>query len=169
MVISIFGFKKNRSIHIFIPYFLTLFIALLDSRPIIIQSLKPNYNYDVFWSYRQRLAETIDKLSSPQEKILVYPHDVDYYALSNRLSPDRFVYWFPWINSVDQYRQERITALDNVDIPLIYIGNLDFKGISGYYFRYFPNLTTGYIPVIKEGKNTGLWIKKSYQDRLKNL
>jgi len=169
LVISIFGFKKNRSIHIFIPYFLTLFIALLDSRPIIIQSLKPNYNYDVFWSYRQRLAETIDKLSSPQEKILVYPHDVDYYALSNRLSPDRFVYWFPWINSVDQYRQERITALDNVDIPLIYIGNLDFKGISGYYFRYFPNLTTGYIPVIKEGKNTGLWIKKSYQDRLKNL
>lgn len=168
-ILSLFIFLKSRRFFAFLLFIFTFSISLLDSRQIIEQSLKPGYNYEVFWSYRQRLAETIDKLTSPQEKILIYPHDVDYYALSNRLPPDRFVYWFPWIDSVSQYRQERLWALKNIDIPLIYVGNLDFKGIPNFYSQYFPDLTESYLPVIKDKKTTGLWIQKKYQDRLKSL
>jgi len=168
-VLSLFLFLKNHRFYTFTIFLVTLFVSFVDLRPVLLQSLKPGYNYEVFWSYRQRLAETIDRLTLPQEKILVYPHDVDYYALSSRLSPDRFVYWFPWIDSVSQYQQERLWAIENTDIPLLYIGNLDFKGTPNFYSQYFPNLTNNYLPVIKDKKETGLWIQKKYQDRLKSL
>ncbi|MBP9818113.1 hypothetical protein KBC75_05215 [Candidatus Shapirobacteria bacterium] len=144
-------------------------MLFLPTLPILQNSLKPGYNYEVFWGYRQRDADLISRLSDPAEPILVYPHDVDFYTLSRRLPPDRFVYWFPWIDSVSQFRSERLTALASTDIPIIYLGNLDFKGQSNFYAQYLPNLTNNYVQVFRKGKSTNIWLLKKYQSRLNSL
>lgn len=150
-------------------FILALLSFSISSYPIIQNSLKPGYNFEVFWGYRQRTADIIAKLSRPHEPILVYPHDVDYYPLSQRLAPDRFVYWFPWINFVPGFRQERLFALQKNDIPVIYLGDLSFKGQPNFYQQYFPDLIKNYSPVIRDGRATGIWLENNHLDRLKSL
>lgn len=141
----------------------------LASREIILQSLKPGYNYHVFWSYRQETGNTIKALSLPTEHVLVYPHDVELYYFADRTPPDRFTYWFPWINAVPEYRNERLYALQNNPPPVIRIGGVVFKGDSNFYMNLFPGLTRNYVPVLKDNKKTGIWLRKDLQDRLKKI
>jgi len=143
---------------------LTIFLALFSSWEIIRNSLDSQYNYHVFWSQRQDLGQLIKNLTEPEEKILIYPHDVDLYYFANRQPPDRFLYWFPWIDSVTPYREERLAALSEIDIPVIFVGDLSFKGEKNYYAQYFPDLTKGYIPIKVDGKKIGLWFKEKNSD-----
>jgi hypothetical protein len=131
---------------------------MVNSRPIFRDALKPGYHYHVFWSTRQESAERISSLTGQNDRILAYPHDMDLYALSRRLPPDRFVYWFPWVDSVPAYRSERLTALTSTPPPLIYLGSMNFKDQPNYYLQFFPNLTAGYTEYLKDGKSTGIWL-----------
>lgn len=146
---------------------LTLFISAYSMYPIFRQSLLPEYNYHVFWSYRQDKGNLIKKLSKPNESVLIYPHDVELYYFADRKPPDRFTYWFPWINDVPEFRIERIMALQKNPPSVVYIGNLAFKDDPNHYARYFPNLTKGYIEVKENGKKTGILLRKDLQDRVK--
>lgn len=143
-------------------------VSMINWQPIIKQSLKPEYNYHVFWSYRQDDGEIIKSLSLPKEKILIYPHDVDLYFFAQRQPPDRFLYWFPWTNSVGKYRQERLTALQENPPAVIYMGNLRFKEDPNFYLQFFPNLLNEYERISKNGKETNIWIRKDLIGRLKS-
>ncbi len=138
---------------------LTIFLSLLTSWEIIRNSFNRQYNYHVFWSQRQEIGQLIKGLTKHEEKILIYPHDVDLYYFANRQPPDRFLYWFPWIDSVSKYREERLEALSQKDIPLIFVGDLSFKGEKNYYSKFFPDLIKNYSPIKIDGKETGLWLK----------
>jgi hypothetical protein len=158
-------FFKSRLLFSFILFIFILPPLFTNFWPIFKNSLDPAYNYHVFWSYRQKRADLIDNLTQPEDKILVYPHDVDLYALSRRQPPNRFLYWFPWIDSVDQYRQERLQALGSNNIPVIYLGNLDYKEASNYYLQYFPSLVADYTPIIQDGANSGVWLSNNSSNR----
>lgn len=142
---------------------------ILTFQQIFFQSLKPEYNYHVFWSPKQEKGSIIRSLSLPTESVLVYPHDVDLYYFSDRLSPDRFSYWFPWIDALPEYRKERLNALEENPPSVIYIGNLGYGGDKNHYARYFPHLIDNYIQVLKKGEKTGIWLRKDLQERLKNI
>jgi len=148
-------------------FVLTLSISTYSMLPIFKQALSPEYNYHVFWSYRQDKGNLIKKLSKPNESVLVYPHDVELYFFADRKPPDRFTYWFPWINDVPEFRKERLKALETNLPSVLFIGNLAFKDDPNHYARYFPNLTKGYIEVKENGKKTGVWLRKELQDRAK--
>jgi hypothetical protein len=164
LLIIEFG-KKQKFLSLVIT--ISVIIAgFIGFKPILLQSLKPGYNYHVFWSYRQDLGKIINDLSLPDEKVLVYPHDVDLYFFSQRRPIDRFSYWFPWIDSVDKYRNERLTALKNTPPSVIYMGNLTFKDDLKYYGKLFPNLLINYLPIVKEEKTTGIWLRSDLKDRL---
>lgn len=153
------------------PIFLAslFFSSIYGTVPILKQSSQLDYNYHVFWSPKQNIGDLIQKLTKSDEKILIYPHEVELYYFAKRLPPDRFLYWFPWIDSVPKYRQERILALKNLDIPVIYVGGLAFKEDKDYYAHFFPDLVTGYTQVTYQGKKTSLWLKNTHLDRLKNI
>jgi hypothetical protein len=168
-VIVLFLYLQHRKVIFTFLFSSLLLVSYWNSAPVILQSLTKGYNYEVFWSYRQRNAQILAKLTTPNEPILVYPHDVDYYALSGRLPPDRFVYWFPWIDSVPRFRNERLSALKNIEIPVIYIGSLAFKKDPNFYSKYFPDLTANYQPIIRDDKLTGIWVRNNYINRLKSL
>ena len=146
-------------------FYLSIFLFLLlglniqNSLPIIKNSLDKEYNYHVFWSPRQDLGTLISKLVSQSQNVLIYPHDVDLYYFSQHLSLDRFVYWFPWIDAVPEFKQERMTALAQNPPAVIYLGNLDYLSQKNFYTQYFPNLTQGYTEVIQDQKHTGIWTK----------
>ncbi|HBC72995.1 MAG: hypothetical protein UX91_C0006G0187 [Candidatus Amesbacteria bacterium GW2011_GWB1_47_19] len=168
LISLLFKYSKYRKIAA--PAFaLLLVLSLVNSQPILKDSLKPGYQYHVFWSPRQQAAELIESLTRPDEKILVYPHDMDLYALSRRFPPDRFIYWFPWVDSVPTYRLERLTALASVPIPVIFLGSMNFNDDPDHYSRFFPDLVKNYIQIEKDGKPTRLWLNNLYLSRLSNL
>ncbi|MBI4973181.1 hypothetical protein HZC27_01075 [Candidatus Roizmanbacteria bacterium] len=163
--------SKKIGVKLFSLALLTIIIVAntMTFQQIFFQSLKPEYNYHVFWSPKQEKGSIIKSLSLPTESVLMYPHDVDLYYFSDRLSPDRFSYWFPWINAWSEYREERLNALKKNPPSVIYIGNLGYGSDKNYYARYFPQLTDNYIEVIKKGEKTGVWLRKDLQERLKNI
>ncbi|HUV71514.1 MAG TPA: hypothetical protein VMW25_00760 [Clostridia bacterium] len=142
-------------------------LSIKESLPIINQSLKPGYNYHVFWSWRQEIGETINNLTQPEEKILIYPHDVDLYFFANRKPIDRFTYWFPWLDSVKRYHDERETSLKTAPPPVIYIGNFTYKNNPHLYAQFFPDLLNGYSQIAKNGQPTNIWLRDDLNQRLK--
>ncbi len=161
-------FYKQKILFSLITFSLLL-VSILNFWPIIKNSFDLQYNYHVFWSPRQKIGDLIGQLSLPNENVLVYPHDVDLYYFADRTSFDRFVYWFPWIDLVSEYRSQRLSMLNNSPPAVIYIGNLDFKGESNFYSQYFPNLTKNYIEVFKDNKPTSTWIRIDLVNRLQPL
>jgi len=160
-------FKNWKNKIIFKFFLLIVFICvLLDFKPIFLQSLSLGYNYDVFWSYRQRIGEDIARLTKPEEKILIYPHDSDLYFFARRQPIDRFVYWYPWINSVQQFKEEKLKALKENPPALIYCGNLAYKDNPKAYAEFFPNLLENYINVFRDGEKTSYWLRNDLKDRL---
>lgn len=170
-LLSFFYYFRNKFSQILIGILILIcFITIAyDFSPIFKQSLNPAYNYDVFWSYRQRIGEDITKLTNPNEKILIYPHDPDFYFFSQRLPLDRFTYWYPWYDKISEYKQERLLALKNNPPAVIYYGDMGYKDNPKAYTDFFPNLLTNYINVIKDNKKTNLWIRSDLQDRLQSL
>ena len=126
--------------------------------PIIDQSLRPGYNYHVFWSNRQRLGEEIASLTTPDEKILIYPYDSDLYYFSNRLPFDKFIYWYPWINRNSNYRQQRLNALSDNPPKLIYYSNMSYRDNPTEYSSYFPQLLSEYRQIFFECEATNYWL-----------
>lgn len=124
------------------------------------------YNYEVFWGYRQRIGEEIAKLTKPDEKILIYPHNGDLYFFAHRQPLDKFLYWYPWIDAVDEFRNERLNALKETPPSLIYYANLAYKDNPRAYEEFFPNLLDNYVNVIKDGKETNYWLRNDLRDRL---
>jgi hypothetical protein len=161
-------YKKNKLLGIMLGILLFL-CSIMPTKPIILQSLDKSYNYYVFWSPKQETGQIIQKLTTTDENILIYPHDVDLYFFSQRKPIDRFLYWYAWIDSVDTYKNERLTALNNYPPALIYMGNLSYRNDKMYYLRFFPNLLEGYVPVIKNNKPTGIWLRKDLKDRASSL
>ncbi len=146
-----------------------LYLNFQTSSVILFQSFKQGYNYHVFWSYRQATGELMRSLSRPGENVLVYPHDVELYFFADRMPPDRFTYWFPWINAVPQFRTERLQALKKTPPALLYVGNLSYQGKRQHYATYFPDLVSNYIQVIRNDKKTGIWLRKDLKSRLPAL
>lgn len=142
---------------------LLIIVSVANIRPILSQSLNNGYNYHVFWSYRQELGEEIQKLTFKDEPILIYPHDVDLYFFAQRMPPDRFVYWFPWINSVEKYRDERLKALGTNKPVVIFKGSMAFKGDQDFYAQYFPKLTEEYMPIEVNSKT--IWLRQDLSER----
>jgi len=99
----------------------------------------------------------------------MYPHDVDLYYFADRMPPDRFTYWFPWINAYSEYKIERLYALKKNPPSVVYIGSLGYQNDPNHYAIYFPDLTKDYIPVVKNNEKTGIWLRKDLRERLKNL
>lgn len=144
-------------------------LNFIDFYPILKQSLNLGYNYDVFWSYRQRIGEDITKLTQPKEKILIYPHDSDFYFFSKRQPVDIFPYWYPWIDANSEYKNQRSHALKDNPPPLIYLGSLAYKNDSEYYKKLFPNLLNDYINLTKNGEITNYWLRSDLIGRLQGL
>ncbi|MFA9289299.1 MAG: hypothetical protein ACEQSA_05475, partial [Weeksellaceae bacterium] len=142
LILLYFIYKKSKLITTAIV--LILFsVAIIPSYPFFTQSLDPQYNYHVFWSYRQDKGDIIKKLSEPSEKILVYPHDVDLYYFADRKPIDRFLYWFPWVDDVPQYRNERLSALNQNPPSVVYIGSLAFHEEKRFYAKFFLTIIIG--------------------------
>lgn len=158
-------FKKHKVSAIVLGLTLVL-SAAIPMKPIFLQSLDRSYNYNVFWSPKQQIGQTIQSLTHSNETILVYPHDVDLYYFAQRLPPDRFLYWFPWIDIVEKYKKERLYALKNNSPAVIYTGSFTHLENKNYYAQFFPNLTNGYIQIKKENKPTGIWLREDLQERL---
>jgi len=149
----------------FLVSILLLFLVLVsyvNIKPILDQSLESGYNYHVFWSYRQDAGQLINSLTREGEPILIYPHDVDLYFFADRFPPDRFLFWFPWINDVEKYKSERVSALKDNPPAVIYLGNTDFRGETDYYQQYFPDLLDGYGHI----KDTNIWLRTDLNNRI---
>lgn len=160
-------FKSFKPKIITISTLVIIFICVaIDFKPIFLQSLSLNYNYEVFWSYRQRIGEDIIKLTTSEEKILIYPYDSDLYFFAHRQPFDKFLYWYPWVNSVKEFKDERLKVFQEKPPALIYYGNMSYKDNPRAYAEFFPNLLDNYINVTKDGKNTNLWIRSDLKDRL---
>lgn len=169
-VILIFIFRK-KTFMITGALIIFITISLNNSWKIFKQSLLPEYNFHVFWNHKRGIGEKIKILTQTNERILIYPHNVDLYYFANRYPPDRFTYWFPWINSVDKYRSERSNALTNNPPAIIYIGDLDFKDENDFYLKYFPKIVKEYIHVYTDNKGEyeGIWLRNDLADRTKIL
>jgi len=160
-------FSKNFSKIIISLLILICFItAIYDFSPIFRQSLNPSYNYHVFWSPHQLIGEDIAKVTQPNEKILIYPHDPDMYFFSKRLPVDPFTYWYPWYDKTLEYKQERLSALKNDPPALIYIGSLAYKDDPNLYGKFFPHLLDNYTNVVKDNKSTNYWLRNDLRSRL---
>ncbi len=147
--------------------FIAVLIAgMISLKPLFVQSLKSGYNYHVFWSYRQETGSLINKLSKRNESVLIYPHDVELYFFADRMPPDRFTYWFPWIDSVPQFREERLTALQKNPPAVIFMGNLRYNDEPDFYARLFPHLLKEYTSISVKGKKTTLWLRNDLKKRL---
>ncbi len=161
----LFFIIKNKIITIsaIIVLFITAFIA---SYPIFKNSLDPQYNYHVFWSPHQNIGNLIQKLTLDTENILVYSHDVDIYYFANRTPPDRFLYWYIWTNSVEDFRRQRLTALNTQPPALIYIDNNNSTKEPDSYEKLFPNLLDNYINVEQDGQSTSIYLRSDLKNRL---
>src|SRR3989344_5433408 len=80
--------------------------------PIFIQSAKPGYNYQVFWSDRVKLGEKVAKLTAKDETILAYYPVFDVFFFSRRLPADLFWYWHPWIAAGEGNSQDRQQTIE---------------------------------------------------------
>lgn len=149
---------KKKIFTITLLIFLTI-LSLHNSSKIFRQSIQKNYNYHVFWSPRQELGEKIKNLTDKDDPILIYPYDIGLYYFANRFPNDRFIFWFPWIDAVEKYRQEKLAALKNNPPALIYIDNLDFRNEKDYYKRIFPTLTDGYTKISESCDEKGIWLR----------
>jgi hypothetical protein len=165
-----FGFKSK-----FPPitkYLVILAISLCfifvgkDNWPIFKQSLNPAYNYHVFWSGREKIGKTIHDFTLPNEKILVYPNDPDFYFFSQRLPIDRFTYWYPWYDKISEYKQERLNALKNTPPAIIYSGGLGYKNDPYMYGKFFPNYLVGYVRVYDQNIPTDIWLRQDLKSRI---
>lgn len=145
---------------------LLFFTAAISFSPIFSQSIKSGYNYDVFWSYRQRMGEDIASLTNPSDKILIYPYDSDLYFFSKRLPFDNYIYWYPWVNRVDQYRQQRMSNLKSNPPVLIYYGNMSYRDNPHEYASFFPDLLTNYRQVFHNCQPTNYYLISSSQKPL---
>ncbi len=158
---------KLKFKNLFFLIIISIFILnLIEFSPIFKQSLNRNYNYDAFWSYRQRIGEDISKLTNPEEKILIYPHDSDFYFFSKREPIDIFPYWYPWLDVNNEFKKIRIDALKNNPPALIYYGNLEYKTNPKAYAEFFPNLLDNYINLSKDNQSTNYWLRADLLDRL---
>lgn len=165
-LISAYFKKISHKIITIIALFIIFICVIIDFKPILLQSLSLNYNYEVFWSYRQRIGEDIAKLTTPEEKILIYPYDSDLYFFSHRQPFDKFLYWYPWVNSVSDFKDERLKVFKENPPALIYYGNMSYKNDSQAYANFFPNLLDNYINVTKNNKNTNYWLRSDLKYRL---
>ena len=136
--------SKKVGMKLFSLSLLTIVILanVLTFQQIFFQSLKPDYNYHVFWSPKQDKGSIIKSLSLPTESVLMYPHDVDLYYFSDRLSPDRFSYWFPWIDAWPEYKKERLHALKKNPPSVIYVEIWDMEMIEIIMPVIFPTSLT---------------------------
>ena len=80
--------------------------------PIFIQSAKPGYNYQVFWSDRVKLGKKVAKLTAKDETILAYYPVFDVFFFSRRLPADLFWYWHPWIAAGEGNSQDRQQTIE---------------------------------------------------------
>lgn len=167
LVILLIHFFKKHKITFSLTVLVLILVCMSNFWLIIKNSLNPQYNYHVFWSPRQKIGDMIRQLSLPDENILIYPHDVDLYYFANRTSSDRFVYWFPWINLVPKYRQQRLSMLSNSPPAIIYIGNLNFKDEPNHYSQYFPDLIKNYIEVVQDNQPIKIYLRSDLKNRLK--
>ncbi len=153
---TIFLFARNRKVQFtsVLVILITTYILITLNLPIYRQSLQPGYNYHVFWSLRQEVGQQIQAHTNPDDKVIIYPHDVDLYYFAQRKPIDRFLYYFPWINDVPKYRQERLTALETHPPKVIFIGSTEFRNQPGYYLQFFPNLITNYTPIYESQYGT---------------
>jgi hypothetical protein len=170
-IFLLFAYLKKLKSKIITVFFLTIILicVILDFKPIFLQSINLGYNYDVFWSYRQRIGEDIAKLTSPTEKILIYPYESDLYFFSRRQPFDRFIYWYPWINADNNLRAERLMALKNSPPVLIYFVEKPYQDDPKAYSNFFPNLLDNYINVYKDNQATNYWIRSDLKSRLQPL
>ncbi len=160
-------FKSFKAKIITALIILMVFVCVvIDFKPILLQSLSLNYNYEVFWSYRQRIGEDIAKLTTPEEKILVYPYDSDLYFFARRQPFDRFLYWYPWVNSVKEFKDERLKVFQEKPPALIYYGNMSYKNNPNAYAEFLPDLLDNYINVVKDGKNSNIYLRSDLKNRL---
>ena len=157
----IYRANKYLKLPIIILFGVYLFLIFRAVKPIFYQSLDSNYNYHVFWSDRQEIGREINRLTNTNEPILIYPHDVDLYYFAQRTPPDKFLYWFPWINDVSQYRLAREQSIVHKFAGVIYTGDMQFKDQPNFYKAMWPNLTSGYTQATTEGKFSGIWKKTS--------
>jgi len=151
--ILLFQLKSHRWMAM-LGIVLTSILGILLIKPIYLQSYQPGYNYHVFWSVRQDIGQQIQQVTSPNDPILIYPHDVDLYYFAQRQPIDKFLYWFPWINDVTWYRQERIDALQQTPPAVIFLGNPAFKDDATYYRDLFPQLLDQYQPIYESQYGT---------------
>lgn len=162
--------KKVRSKIIVVFSLIIIFICLIiDFKPIFLQSINQGYNFDVFWSYRQRIGEDIAKLTTPEEKILIYPYESDLYFFSRRQPSDRFIYWYPWINADNTLKDERLKALFDNPPALIYFAQKPYQNNPLAYSNFFPNLLNDYINLYKDNLSTNYWIRPDLAGRLQPL
>lgn len=143
-------------------------VSFIASYPILKNSLDFQYNYHVFWSPHQAIGDLIQRLTLKDEAVLVYPHSIDIYYFSNRMPPDRFLYWYIWTDSVQYFRQERLTVLEKQPPSIIYVDNYTASRPDSYV-NLFPNLLANYINIIKDGKNTDVWLRSDLKNRLQEL
>lgn len=157
-IISITYFRRFLKIFFIFAFFGYLLFTYKAAEPIIKQSLVKGYNYHVFWSDRQSIGDEIARSSNSSDPILVYPFDVDLYYFSKRTPPDMFLYWFPWINSVNKYKETRDTSIKNKSAQIIYLGVMSDKD-RAYYMNIWPDMAQGYNQATTEGKYKDIWIK----------
>lgn len=163
-------FKKIKNKIISVLFLIIILICLtLDFQPIFLQSLKLGYNYDIFWSYRQRIGEDIAKLTLQTEKILIYPYESDIYFFSHRQPSDRFIYWYPWIDADTNLKKERLDSLQKNPPALIYFADKPYKNDPHTYSKFFPNLLNNYINLYKDNQPTNYWIRPDLINRLQPL
>jgi len=162
--------KKIKSKIITVFFLIIILICLiLDFKPIFLQSINLGYNYDVFWSYRQRIGEDIAKLTNPTDKILIYPYESDLYFFSHRQPFDRFIYWYPWIDADINLKKERLDSLQKDPPALIYFVEKPYQDDPQAYSKFFPNLLDNYINIYKDGQSTNYWIRADLSNRLQPL
>ena len=165
-----FGFKPKfkyiSKIIVVLVISICFFFANKDNWPIFKQSLNPAYNYDVFWSNREKTGRMINELTKSDERILIYPNDPDFYFFSQRLPMDSFTYWYPWYDKIPEYKQERLNALKNTPPAIIYCGGLGYKSDPYLYAKFFPELLVNYKRVAYEGIPTDIWIRKGLENRV---
>lgn len=167
IVFALFLFSfKNKIINILTGVLLSIFIitGVMLTQPIFIQSLDKDYNYHVFWSDRQTTGNYLSQLSVSSAKLLVYPHDVDYYYIAKRQPIDSFTYWFPWLDSVEEFKNERQEAFVKTPPSVIYLGNVAYHDNPNYYLEIFPNLLSNYQQIECDNKKTNIWIANNNLD-----
>jgi len=150
-----FLLNKRFRFYAYILVIICFIMAGIDSWPIFKQSLNHGYNYEVFWSYRERIGEEISKFSNVNDRIWIYPHEPDLYFFAQRMPMDRFTYWYPWYDEVPEFKNERLETLKNNPPKIIYYGQMAYKNNPTMYADFFPNMLKNYKNV-----SGNIWVLK---------